>query len=275
MTEPKSPLSSLLLVVCVLMTAPALSRAQAAGAGSEVCAACHAEIYASYSSTVMADASGPALEGLVTGEFTHQPSGVHFRIFQKDQRAWMSYDRPSEPGFHGQRELLYFIGSGVKGRSYLFPLQGFLFETPINWYSQEQRWNLAPAYTEARESPMNLPASVSCLNCHTSGMQPPLPGTDSQFAGKPFLHSGITCQRCHGTGERHLDGKGPIVNPAKLPPDRRDAICMECHFEGAVAVEQPGKSLYDFSAWRKALRLRPLFPVGGKFIPEKPGGEPV
>jgi len=146
-----------------------------------------------------------------------------------------------------------------------------LFETPINWYSQEGRWNMTPAYTEARESPMNLPAYVDCLNCHTSGLQAPVAGTDNKFSGKPFLHGGITCQRCHGAGEGHIVSQqvtgrsasinssvvnspvvnssvadSSIVNPAKLPPDRRDSVCMECHFEGTVAVEQPGKRLYQF-----------------------------
>jgi len=224
-------------------------------AGNEACASCHAEIYNSYLKTVMAGASGPAGEGLITGEFRHKPSGVTYRVYEQDGRAWMSYEREKESGFRGQRELLYFIGSGVKGRSYLFSVQGFLFETPINWYSQEHRWNMTPAYTEAREMPMNLPALVDCLNCHTSGMQVPLAGTDSRFSGKPFLHGGITCQRCHGP-DGGQGGKGPgvdsagahplMVNPAKLPADRRDAICMECHFEGTVGIEQPGKHLYEF-----------------------------
>ena len=235
-------------LLMVLVARPSLAQGSAVShdAGSEACSSCHEEIYNSYSKTAMAKASGPAADGLVTGEFSHKPSGIRYSVYQKDGRTWMSYEREKESGFHGQRELLYFLGSGVKGRSYIFPVQGFLFETPINWYSQEQRWNLTPAYTEARESPMNLPAVVDCLNCHTSGVQPPLPGTDSQFSGKPFLHDGITCERCHGQGNEHLDGKGPIVNPAKLSPERRDSICMECHFEGTVAIQQPDKHLYQF-----------------------------
>jgi hypothetical protein len=215
-------------------------------AGSEACSTCHSEIYASYRKTVMANASGLAGDGLITGEFKHKKSGVLYRVYEQNDRAWISYEREAEHGFQGQRELLYLIGSGVKGRSYLFSVQGFLFETPINWYSQEHRWNMTPAYTEAREIPMNLPSYVDCLNCHTSGLRPPVEGTDSKFSGKPFLHSGITCERCHGAGERHSEGKGPIVNPAKLTAERRDGICTECHFEGTVAIEQPGKRLYRF-----------------------------
>jgi predicted CXXCH cytochrome family protein len=38
------------------------------------------------------------------------------------------------------------------------------------------------------------------------------------------------------------------VNPAKLEPARRDAVCMQCHLEGNVAIEQPGRRLSDFRA---------------------------
>jgi len=252
--------------------------------GNEACAYCHAEIYNSYAKTVMAGASGAAGDGLITGEFRHKPSGVVYRVYQKDGRTWMSYEREKESGFRGQRELLYFIGSGVKGRAYLFSVQGFLFETPINWYSQEHRWNMTPAYTEAREIPMNLPSYVDCLNCHTSGMQEPVAGTDSKFSGKPFLHGGITCERCHGAGHGHGDGKGAgvgssgvaspgvgstIVNPAKLPAARRDAICMECHFEGTVAVEQPDKHLYQFQPGDKLSDYIHYFLLAGSPQPDK------
>ena len=214
--------------------------------GNDACGRCHAEISSSYQKTIMATASGPASDGLIAGQFDDKDSGVRYRVYQQDGRVWMSYERGGRDAIRGQRELLYFIGSGKKGRTYLFSDEQFFFETPINWYSQEKRWNMAPGYTEALEIPMNLPAFPSCLNCHTSGMQPPEPGSDCKFTGKPFLHAGITCERCHGAGQGHENGMGPIVNPANLPAERRDAICMECHFEGTVAVEQPGKHAYDF-----------------------------
>jgi len=236
--------------------------------GSEACARCHAEITKSYRNTVMATASGPAAEGLTTGHFEHKSSGVHYRVYEQDGKVWMSYDRGGNDALHGQRELSYFIGSGKKGRTYLFSDQGFWFEAPINWYSQEGRWNMTPAYTEAVEMPLNLPAYVDCLNCHTSGLQPPDPGTDSRYSGKPFQHDGISCERCHGTAAGHIAGKGPIVNPAKLSPERRDAICMECHFEGTVAIEQPGKHLYQFQPGEKLSDYIHYFLLLGKQQPE-------
>lgn len=220
----------------------------------------------------MATASGAAKDGLVTGEFHDKDAGVRYRVYEQDGTVWMSFEREGKNGPRGQRELRYFIGSGTKGRTYLFSDNGFLFETPINWYSQEQRWNMTPAYLEASQIPMNLPAYASCLNCHTSGMQTPVAGTDNRFTGKPFSHAGITCERCHGADVEHAEGKragdsSAMVNPAKISPDRRDAICMECHFEGKVAVEQPGKHLYEFRPGERLSDYVHYFLMAGSLEP--------
>lgn len=214
--------------------------------GNDACAACHSAIVKSYAQTIMARASGSAVDALVTGEFLHPQSRVRYRVYRQDGRAWLTFERTSDPKVAGKRELLYYIGSNRKGRTYLFAEDGFLFESPINWYSQAGQWNMTPAFTEAREIPLALPALMDCLNCHTSGAQPPVAGTVNKFSGKPFAHDGITCERCHGPGAAHASGQGPIVNPAKLTPQRRDSICMECHFEGTVAIERRGKHVYDF-----------------------------
>jgi tetratricopeptide (TPR) repeat protein len=231
--------------------------------GNEACASCHAEISKSYAKTSMAQASGPALEGVIAGEFKDKVSGVDYRIFQRGGRAWMSYERDGAPDVRGERELLYFIGSGRKGRTYLFSVDGYLFEAPINWYAQEERWNMTPAYIEAPEIPMNLPSFASCLNCHTSSLQPHISGTRNRYTGAPFLHDGITCERCHGAPNGHVSAKDPIVNPAKLPAERRDGICMECHFEGIAAIPQPGKHVEQFQPGEKLSDYLHYFVMAG------------
>ncbi len=147
--------------------------------------------------------------------------------------------------FSGKRELLYYIGSGRRGLSYLFETDGFLFESPVNWYANKQIWDMAPAYQTAREIPLNLPAYTSCLRCHVSGMQAPAPGTDNRYPEPPFTANGVACERCHGPGAAHMNG-GPIVNPAKLTPALRDDICMQCHLEGKAAIERPGRHVYEY-----------------------------
>src|SRR5271169_3584492 len=92
------------------------------------CAPCHRAIYDKYKKTPMANASGPAIDGVIPADFRHAASGIHYRVYEQSGKVWMSYEReepfrPSdtkpEPadlvafnGLRGNQELLYFIGSG-------------------------------------------------------------------------------------------------------------------------------------------------------------------
>ncbi len=193
----------------------------------------------------MAHASGPALDQLIPADFVHPKSGVHFRIYPDGGKVWLSFARPNDAEVQGRRELLYFIGSGRRGRSYLFASDGFLFESPVNWYADRHVWDMAPAYENSSLIPMALPASSGCMHCHFSGMKPPAPGTENRYPLPPFQAAGVTCETCHGPGAAHVEG-GAIVNPATLDPSRRDAICMQCHLEGKAAIEKAGRHVYEF-----------------------------
>jgi hypothetical protein len=221
------------------------TQASAGYVGNQACAGCHASIYASYKNTAMAHASGPATENLEPADFVHLKSGVHYRIYAEGEKAWLSFQRPGDALVNGQRQLLYFIGSGHRGRSYLFAVDDFFFESPVNWYAGRKVWDMAPAYENAREIPLTLPAYSSCLECHTTGMHVPLAGTENEYSAPLFTQNGVGCERCHGPGAAHLKG-APIVNPAKLSPERRDSVCMQCHLEGNVAIERRGRHVYDF-----------------------------
>ena len=213
--------------------------------GNEVCAHCHASINDSYSRTNMAHASGPAEENFIPADFMHAKSAVHYRIYQEGGRIWLSFDRLADPSAHGKREFLYYIGSGHRGLTYLFSMDGFVFESPINWYGKSHIWDMTPAYQDTKEAPLNLPAFTSCLHCHISEMRSPISGTENRYAMPLLRHSGVTCERCHGPGAVHANG-GPIVNPAKLTPERRDQVCMQCHLEGKVAIERAGRHAYEY-----------------------------
>ncbi len=213
--------------------------------GNQACARCHASIYESYSRTAMAHASGLAIDNLLTADFVHRKSRVHYRVYGEDGRVWLSFERPGDPLVRGQRELLYYIGSGRRGLTYLFAVDGFVFESPVNWYGEKRLWDMTPAYQNATQIPMNLPAYTGCLHCHVSDMQLPLKGSENLYAMPLFAQAGVACERCHGPGSAHVKG-GPIVNPARLTAERRDAVCMQCHLEAKAAIERPGRHVYEY-----------------------------
>ncbi len=216
-----------------------------------VCAGCHRAIYDRYRMTPMARASGAATDGLIEGGFTHDPSGVHYRIFRRDGAAWLSYSRPATAPagqLRGEVRLDYFVGSNTRGRTYLFSREGEWFEAPVNWYAQKHLWDMAPNFQNAREMPLTLPVDANCLHCHATGVAVPLPGARNHFGGAPFAQGGIGCAACHGDASEHLrsGGRAPVLNPARLAPVERDSICLQCHLEGETAVYRRGRSLSGF-----------------------------
>ena len=242
---------STLLILIALGFAAAAAQKQPVGPetsaqANELCATCHAGIAATYAKTAMAHASGLAAQDPITGSFVHQASGVSYRVYEEKGKLWLGYSRPGEK-LEGKRELLYYIGSArLKGRTYLYSVDGYLFESPINWYAQQRVWDMTPNYQSVREAPLNLPAYPECLNCHSSGMHPPAAGTANLYPQPPFAHGGITCERCHGSGSEHVVSGDGMLNIADLSAARRDAICMQCHLEGDVAIERPHKHAYEF-----------------------------
>jgi predicted CXXCH cytochrome family protein len=199
----------------------------------------------------MANASGTATAGFIAGDFVHSASGVHYRVFEESGHAWLSYERDSaapDASLSGRQELLYFVGSGKRGRTYLFEQGGYWFEAPINWYDKKQIWDMAPNFQAVREAPLTLPVDPGCLHCHASNVARSLPEARNLYANAPFADAGITCTACHGDGEAHIgsNGKVHMLDIDALQAVRRDSVCLNCHLEGQTAVVRNGKEMADF-----------------------------
>ena len=199
----------------------------------------------------MANASGPAADGFISGDFVHSASGVHYRVFEDSGHVWLSYQREhasDDRNLDGRQELLYFIGSGRRGRTYLFEKQGYWFEAPVNWYGKKQIWDMAPNFQSAHEAPLTLPVDPGCLHCHASNVARSLPEARNLYTGSPFADGGITCAACHGDAEAHIASKGKVrmLDIDSLQPVRRDSVCLNCHLEGQAAVIRAGKEMADF-----------------------------
>ena len=123
-----------------------------------------------------------AIDNVIPADFVHSKSGVHYRIYSEANRVWLNFDRPDDPAVRGKRELLYYIGSGRRGLSYLFrPKRLPVSNRRSTGIAAQQRWDMAPAYQNATEIPLNLPAVTSCLRCHVSGMRAPVKGTENLY----------------------------------------------------------------------------------------------
>ena len=130
----------------------------------------------------------------------------------------------------------YVMGSGNHARSYLHRTsRGMLIELPLGWYPDKGgEWAMVPGSDTPHPQTRRF-VSYKCMFCHNGYPEIPTannaPGSDPVFVGD--LPEGIDCQRCHGPGAEHARtaGRANIVNPAKLSPERRMEVCMQCHLE--------------------------------------------
>ena len=219
------------------------------------CISCHREICERYAKTPMAQASGPALDGMIPADFRHAASGIHYRVYREGNAVWMSYERSdasSQTGsgnpLNGRQQLRLYLGSGKRGRTYLFQQEGYWFEAPINWYAKKQLWDMTPNHLSDREMPLTLPVDSGCLHCHAAGVTSALPDARNHYAGLPFSQGGITCEGCHGDASAHVasQGKVAMLKLNALEPVRRDSVCLNCHLEGDAGVDRLGKKIENF-----------------------------
>ncbi len=234
-----------LFAVAVLLGIPILPAQGDGYVDSRVCATCHREIAANYARTGMArsfsrPASAASIEDYRNApEYYHALSDSHYamtiRNGQYFQRRWQLDGGGKEINVEELR-IDYVMGSGNHARSYLHrTTQGMLIELPLGWYPDHGgEWRMAPG-SDTQHPQTRRFISYKCMFCHNGYPDIPAanvePGSDPVFRGE--LPQGIDCQRCHGPGAEHVrsSGRGAIVNPAKLSPERRMEVCMQCHLE--------------------------------------------
>jgi len=254
--------SVVLVLIFAALFAPRSLESQASSVRTfdAKCAQCHENTYRNYLTTPMANASGSAIEKLKAASFKHEPSGTQYDLYLMQGKAVLTYRNQQEPNTSQKLPLSYFLGSGHLGTTYIYSIDNFLFESPVAWYAASNSYDMKPGLAEMKQMPPSLPMQSGCLRCHMSAVQASDSGTINRYRSLAFLHSGITCEACHGDAQQHLlkGDKSKIVNPARLAAEQRDSICISCHLEGDVTVERadhsalnyrPGESISTYLAY--------------------------
>lgn len=229
--------------------------------GSAVCARCHEKIANAYSHHPMGQSSFPIAESNFGnladgGTASFDALGAHFDVRRTGNRLETTETHPGADGkplFQLKADIAIALGSGAKGQSFLIERDGFVWQSPASWFSQKRIWDVSPGFPPSLHA--GRPIQAGCLYCHTNRVVPAA-GTVNRFEEPVFRGYSIGCERCHGPGAEHVRrqeaGTAPpgidysIVNPARLDPPLREAVCQQCHLSGETRVLRAGRSYTDF-----------------------------
>lgn len=230
--------------------------------GMETCRSCHANVYETFIRTGMGRSFGRAVPGRSSADFGAHATvydsilDLHYHPFFADSTLYIREFRlRGGDTVHNRVERIdYIVGSGHHTHSHIIDRNGYLFQAPITFYTQERRWDLAPGYEKGANSRFSRILTTECITCHNH-LPGHVPGSEHKYYAMP---EGIACERCHGPGELHVKAMlagelvdtsktadRTIVNPRRLPRELQTDICQRCHLQG-IAVPNPGKTFFDF-----------------------------
>ncbi len=216
------------------------------------CNGCHSDVWQTYRQTGMGRSFQRLRPGArdyaTSAAYYHEASDRHYEMALREGRHFQRRFQRDPAGAEAnvlEKEVHFVMGSGNHARTFLhLSPSGKLSQLPLGWYAEGGgRWRMSPGYDRRNHDGFQRVIAYDCMFCHNGYPDVPdgqdLPGRRPLYRGA--IPEGIDCQRCHGPGSVHVqamtedpdraDASSSIVNPARLPADRRDEVCYQCHLE--------------------------------------------
>jgi len=252
--------------------------------GMQACRTCHEGVYQTFIQTGMGQSFGVATRQKSAGDFNPAHALVYDTAldyyykpyWNNDSLYIMEFRLENGDTVHKRiQKVDYIVGSGQHTNSNIFNTNGYLFQAPITFYTQKQKWDLAPGFEKGASSRFQRLIELECMSCHNAYPEF-VQNSENKFTK---VMTGIDCERCHGPGSLHVadrasnrpvdTSKGPdytIVNPRRLPTELQNNVCQRCHLQG-IAVLNDGKTFFDF---HPGMKLSEVMTV---FMPEYEGAQ--
>jgi len=224
------------------------------------CASCHTEKYESFINTGMGKSIRPALKQYSSSVFNKELYDSNLSFYYHpywfgDSLFITEYSlEDNDTAHYVQQKVDYIIGSGHHTNSHLIETNGYLYQAPVTYYTQDSILDFPPGFENNKNTRFSRKMGLECVACHNAYPDFVL-GSENKYQHMP---TGIDCERCHGPGEAHINSVAQgelidtnnaidynIVNPTDLSPALQNDMCARCHLQGN-AVLKPGKSFFDF-----------------------------
>jgi hypothetical protein len=231
--------------------------------GDAGCAGCHRDQTRAYRGHPMGRSLFTPAEAPPSEDYEHKTNPFRFGQFNFQvvrqggkliHKEWCE-DAKGTVVAQVEAPIAYVVGSGAQARSYIYERDGFLFQSPITWFTREPKhWHLSPGYEKTLHH-FERRIESRCLYCHAQEARP-VEHTVNRYHEPAFTQLAIGCERCHGPGALHVasrkKGAQPedvdytIVNPRHLTPVLREAVCEQCHLQGEAIIPRRGRLQTDY-----------------------------
>jgi Cytochrome c554 and c-prime len=206
--------------------------------GSQVCAECHASKFKTQSATHM----GRALFAPEKADILRDHPKLTYRNGKYTYLLARDGGRPTYTVSDGTNTLslpiFYVFGDADMGQTYVLQYKDKFYEGRVSYYPDIKGLDLTMGHeaivpttlVEAMGREMKADETRACFGCHSTNA---VSGVKLQFGQ---LIEGVTCEACHGPGEKHVaamqggdPGDKQIFNPKKLSTDEVSNFCGTCH----------------------------------------------
>ena len=204
--------------------------------GSQACEKCHAEIYARWKKTPMAN--------VVRDPRTH-PEAIIPDLSTNDVAKF-------------RLDQVAFVYGSLWKQRYFTKIGDDYFPLPVQCVVGNRTWRpyIAPAkggdWWAVLYPPDNMkrPTGPTCDGCHS---------VDYNIQTKQVAEWNVGCERCHGPGGEHVahPSRGNILNPEQMDSIADSDVCIACHSQGQPLSNPIEGKYYDWPVgYRVGLRLQ-------------------
>ena len=228
--------------------------------GINTCKQCHMDIYNTFIKNGMGKSFNVAQKEFSSSEFKHPifDSILGFHYFPEwiDNELFLNeYQlKFNDTVFSLKTKIDYIVGSGNHTNSHIINSNGYLYQAPFTFYTQDSILDFPPGFEHGNNSRYDRKIGLECMSCHNAFPHFNL-GSENKFEKIP---TGIDCERCHGPGSLHVANiqsgqlvdtskffDYSIVNPINLSIELQNELCSRCHVQGNSVLKYE-KSFFDF-----------------------------
>jgi tetratricopeptide (TPR) repeat protein len=234
--------------------------------GLQACAECHRERVTDFQASrhflaCCEPAPGSMPPGFAPGQgvyATRDPS-LRFEMTRRGDEFFETAVRDTPTGELRQsaRIDLVYGARGITDEVFFSWVGDRLFELPIVWLHPQHQWGASP-FNPHGGGDFSREMTPRCLECHNTWFEH-VPGTANEYKREGSI-LGITCERCHGAGEKHVayhrehpqeTAARDVIHPGRLSRELQMDLCAQCHsnailYRGPAFSYQPGEPLANY-----------------------------